>query len=104
MDASTNLLLLNMTVNHSALSIHNSLSKEPSTSFSEIRVTSIAEELQDLLDHTSSEQNFVSQIFCSSQDERVQPTFICNLGDFGCDWRLWISVLFSLSADVEHFD
>ena len=71
MDETTNLLLLNMTVNHSALSIHNSLSKESSSSFSEIRVTSIAEELQDLINHESANHGFVSQIFCSSQDERV---------------------------------
>lgn len=95
-DQSLALLLLNMTVNHSALSIHNrdsiqpSSSKDTSSSFSEIRVLSITDELQSqeqaLLEHQSTNHDLVTQVFCSSQDERVTNIIFSGLGHSRCDW------------------
>lgn len=70
-DEATHHLLLNMTVNHSALSIQTTDSKESSSSFSEIRVTSVQEELHEFSNHESINHNTCAQVFCSSQDERV---------------------------------
>ena len=78
-DKETNLLLLNMTTNHSALSIPNHYSNESlqhtdSISFSDIVVISNEDEYyeqQELLCHQSKNHDLISQIFCSSQDERV---------------------------------
>ena len=78
-DKETNLLLLNMTINHSALSIPNHYSNESlqhtdSISFSDIVVISNEDEYyeqQELLSHQSKNHDLISQIFCSSQDERV---------------------------------
>lgn len=77
-------LLLNMTVNHSALSISNCdydqvSTKDDSFSFSEIRVVSLTEDLssqeQSLLEHQSTNHSLATQIFCSSQDERVMINY-----------------------------
>lgn len=87
-DESFHELLLNMTVNHSALSISNRdydqvYTKDESASFSEIRVVSLTEELssqeQSLLEHQSTNHDLATHIFCSSQDERVLVNYRIHL-------------------------
>ena len=101
------MLLLNMLTNHSALSIKNTVSSDltefmnsishaqsqsfvdsltKSSSFSELCITSLAENSSH--DWIQPQEEDI-QVFCSSQDERVEGFFSLSYRLF---WMLWHSL------------